>query len=127
MVILTATNRTNVTFNIQGFGSELIKKLNAISAISIRYNAQVNVFENKASYTFRESTTGENLARPEWGNTGGTITFHSHSCDHATAAIELIDLLISFGLEPQYFKEVIKTHRDNGDAYKVPQTFVVPA
>ncbi len=119
MKISTYDNRTAVTFNIEAFGDEFVMKSNAVKQISKKHNAQYMLFGNRSH--LKQNLKGEFIGY-DLGNSGGTITFHSHSCDHKQAAQELIDLLISWGYpKPKYFTEVIKTHRADGTPYKVPQ------
>jgi hypothetical protein len=116
-----SNNRTSVTFTVNGFGNELIKQMNEINTISNKYNAQVNLFNNKPA--FKSNVDGKLLA-PQFGSSGGTITFHEHSCEHVKAAMELIELLESYGYVNEYFEEVIRTHKADGTPYKIAQTFI---
>lgn len=89
-------NRTNVTFNVSGEHNELATLLNKITAIERKYNAQSNIYSNKSSLVFDKKG---DLIGTAIGNSGGTITFHSHSCNHEEAAKELENLLNSVGNE----------------------------
>lgn len=122
MKISTYSNRTLVTFNVVAYGEEFTRQRNEIYRLCKRYNAQEMLFANRSC--IRYNTKGEAIGYTT-GNSGGTITFHSHSCDHAAAAAELVALLRSFGhTHIRYFKEVICTHRADGTAYKLPQRFI---
>lgn len=122
MKITIADNRTNVTFTLQSIGNSLTEKSNQIHAICKRFNAQENLFNNRSS--FKTDKHG-NAISPQLGSIGGTVTFHSHSCDHITAANELVLLLESFGVPvSEILKEVIRTHRKDGTPYKCAQTFI---
>jgi hypothetical protein len=117
-------NRTCVTFTFQLKGSNHVRLSNKITEICIKYNAQQHIYSNVSPYRYdkRGNVIGEQL-----GSSGGTVTFHSHSCNHRKAAAELIELMEANGLKNSFFEEVIRTHRENdGTPYKVPQTFIEP-
>jgi len=82
-------NRSNVTFNIGGSHNDYVELFNKIVAIERKYNAQSNIYSNRSSLIFDDK---EVIGLTD-GNSGGTITFHSHSCDHKAAAAELETLL----------------------------------
>lgn len=85
-------NRTNVTFNIGGNHNEYVELFNKVVAIERKHNAQSNLYSNKSSLVFDKKGNVIGLTD---GNTGGTVTFHSHSCNHIDAANELGELLNS--------------------------------
>lgn len=121
MDIITYNNRTCVTFNLTGVGAALIHKENKVTEICRKHNAQDMLFENISPY--KKNRLGE-IIGAQLGNTGGTVTFHSHSCNHVDAANELIEYLVSIGHTARYFIEVEKTHRADGTPYKTPQYFI---
>lgn len=122
MKISTYNNRTAVTFNLVAFGNDFVIKSNQITHLSKKYNAQEMLFSNQSHLKFDNKG---NIIGYNSGNSGGTITFHSHSCNHQEASQELINLLLSFGMEqPKYFIEVVKTQRADGTSYKRPQYFI---
>lgn len=93
MEIKSYDNRTCVTFNVTGYGSEFALRYNAVTAIAKKHNAQQMLFTNKNYFT---TNSKGNYSGDSFGDSGGTITFHSHSCNHKEAAQELITLLESF-------------------------------
>lgn len=121
MTTTTFRNRINVTFNIIGKGEQHIDNINKVQKIASNHNAQVNLFNNKSSLKF---DTKGNVIGEQMGNIGGTITFHKEDCDHKAAAEELISFLKSLGLVNENYAEVIKTHRNDGTPYKMPQYFI---
>lgn len=92
MKISTYDNRTTVTFNIQGIGSRLAEKINPVYKITDKHNAQVMLFSNVSPWKYDKKG---NIIGEQLGDTGGTITFHSHSCEHSEAANELVTYLKS--------------------------------
>lgn len=119
MKILTYNNRTLVTFNIEAKGNAFVDMSNQITALARKHNAQSMLFENKPAFIFGKLPNGETGCAASMGNEGGTITFHSHSCNHSAASQELINLLLSFGVpQPKYFIERVETHKADGTAYK---------
>lgn len=121
MKTIKSKNRTNITFNVIDFGNLFTDKMNQIHFIAKKHNAQVNVYSNASHLKFDKNS---NIIGFDFGNAGGSITFHSHSCDHESAASELISLLESYGYKNEKFEEVIKTHKEDGTPYKKPQTFI---
>ena len=113
-------NRINVSFSISAKGSSNVNIANKINGIAKKFNAQTNIMENKAPYVFHEN--GDTT--PVVGSFGGAITFHASEQNYQDGAKELIAYLESVGLHNEEFKEVTKTHRDNGEPYKRPQTFI---
>ena len=85
-------NRSKVTFNIGGNHNDYAELFNKVVAIERKHNAQSTIYGNKSSLVFDKSA---NLIALTDGNSGGTVTFHSHSCSAKEAAIELIELLES--------------------------------
>lgn len=116
----------SVTFNISGLGNELIKRVNEVNALAKKHNAQKNIFENKSPFrtTYNPKTVQE-ITTARIGDYGGTITFHDHSCKPYEAYQELIELLEPYAEGIEYWEEVRKTHRENGEPYKCPQMFTV--
>lgn len=90
MKISTYDNRTCVTFNVIEKGGKQIEFLNKIHKITSRHNAQQMLFDNVSPWKYDKKG---NLIGEQFGDTGGTVTFHSHSCNHMDAANELIDFL----------------------------------
>jgi hypothetical protein len=121
MKISTYENRILVTFNILGVGNELSHKYNNVCEISSKYDAQQMLFQNVSNW--KRDKNGE-IIQSQMGNIGGTVTFHSHSCDINTASNELIQYLKSIGLSPSYYEEVVKHFRKDGTKYKRPQHFL---
>lgn len=111
------SNRISVSFQVSNTVS------NQINEIVKKYNAQSGLYDN--------SIGGSVLShdRQSWikkGQTvGGSIVFHSHSCDIEKGAKDLINLLESNGLKNETFQEVLRTHRSDGIAYKMPQPQIV--
>jgi hypothetical protein len=85
-------NRSKVTFNIGGNHNDYVELFNKVVAIERKHNAQSTIYSNKSSLVFDKNA---NLIGLTDGNSGGTVTFHSHSCSAKEAAIELIELLES--------------------------------
>lgn len=79
-------NRSKVTFNIGGNHIDYVELFNKIVAIEKKYNAQSTIYCNKNSLVFDKNA---NVIG------GGTVTFHSHSCNPKEAANELVKLLES--------------------------------
>jgi len=80
-------NRSNVGINITGKGNEFVALCNKVTALCKKHNAQENL-TTKASHLERNKM-GEIVGYSN-GNCGGTITFHSHSCDPEIAVKELL-------------------------------------
>lgn len=121
MKISTYKNRIAITFNLSGIGNEMTNKYNAVCKISSKHNAQQMLFENKSNW--KRDKNGV-IIEAQLGNIGGTITFHSHSCDINTASNEMIEYLKSIGLTPEYYKEVVKHFKKDGTPYKQTQYFL---
>lgn len=121
MKTTTSKNKTTVTFTVMSFGNTHVDQINTINNISKKYNAQVMLFNNISHLKLNKHG---NLIGFQIGSTGGTITFHSHSCDHNSASFELIGYLESLGYKNEKFQEVEKTHRLDGTFYKKPQIFI---
>lgn len=85
-------NRSNVSFNLEADHKEYVNIMNRITNIERKYNAQSNIYQNRKSLIFDKHV---NVVGTTYGNCGGTITFHNHSCDPKKAAKELIELLES--------------------------------
>lgn len=102
-------NHINITFNISGVGDNLTKLINPVNAIAKKHNAQLNLFQNKSSY---KTDKNGNIMSPQLGNSGGTITFHSHSCDINEAADELVVYLQSIGLRLNEVYQYNETTRE---------------
>jgi hypothetical protein len=83
-------NRSNVTLNILGYGNEHVEICNKITAICRKYNAQQNIYSNTSHLIFNKRGDVIGFAN---GNSGGTITFHSHSCEPQKAVEELLNAL----------------------------------
>ena len=83
-------NRSNVTLNISGYSNEYVEICNKVTAICRKYNAQKNIYNNTShlKYDRQGNVIGFNN-----GNSGGTITFHSHSCEPKKAVEELLNEL----------------------------------
>lgn len=127
MKIIHYSNRIAITFKI---GNEYA---NEISRICKKYNAQDGLYDNQIASTTLSHDRSHWIKGGE-PIIGGTITFHSHSCDPLIATLELITFLKSKGLViNEELKEVTKTHRDKatylhpiGSPYKITQTFLEP-
>lgn len=70
-------NHSTVGINIVGIGNDYTKLFNKVDAICKKHNAQDGMYE-KSTNDNRES--------------GGAITFHSHSCNPKEAVEELTNL-----------------------------------
>ena len=81
-------NRSKVCIQVQGEHNEYVTAINAIHAIAKKYNVQDMLFENRSSLIYNKLGNAIGFTH---GNTGGTITFHSHSCNPKEAAQELIN------------------------------------
>ena len=86
------SNRSTVTFTVQGHHNELTKLLNKIDRLRKAHNAQVTIFCNEDSLKYNKRG---DVVEVGVGNEGGSITFHSHSCNPKEAASELVKLLHS--------------------------------
>lgn len=85
-------NRSNINFNIGGNHTDYVTLHNKVTSIASKYNAQTNIYSNKSSLVFDNKANVIGLTD---GNSGGTITFHSHSCSPKDAVLELENLLKS--------------------------------
>ena len=83
-------NHSNVCFNFYGFGNDHVIFSNAITAFCKKYNGQDNLYVNV--YSFKYDRTSRILG-PQMGNTGGTVTFHGHSCAHVDVMKEFLQLI----------------------------------
>jgi hypothetical protein len=81
-------NRSNVTLNISGYGDEYVIMCNKVTAICRKYNAQENIYNNASHLKYDKEG---NVIGFTNGNSGGTITFHSHSCEPKKAVEELLN------------------------------------
>ncbi|MDR0872244.1 MAG: hypothetical protein LBN27_02095 [Prevotellaceae bacterium] len=82
-------NRSNVTLHVTGEHNAYVTALNAIHAICKKHNAQENIYENRSAL---KSNRLGNVIDLTHGSSGGTVTFHSHSCDPKAAVQELVNL-----------------------------------
>jgi hypothetical protein len=110
-------NRTNLTFCLTAYGNEGVEIFNKVMHLAKKYNAQINIFDNAPFHKFTQ-INGVPKAYAQWGSFGGTVTFHADKCDHDKGADDLIALI---GQKVTEYIEVVKTHRDDGSPYKVPQ------
>ena len=85
-------NRSKVTFNVSGNHNDYVSILNQISIIERKHNAQSMIYKNRNSLIFDKNGKVKGLKN---GDSGGTITFHSHSCNPKKATKELVELLES--------------------------------
>ncbi len=120
MKTTTHTNRISVTFTAKN-DTTILNKINEIVK---KYNAQDNLYNNEIG---AKTLSHDRTHFIDNKGIGGTVTFHSHSCDHAVASKELIALLESQGLVNELFVEVAKTHRADGTPYKCTQYFIEKA
>lgn len=85
-------NRTKVSFDFSGNHSDYVTLANQITEIERKHTAQSTLYSNSSSLVIDNKVNVIGLTD---GKSGGTITFHSHSCDPKEAASELISLLES--------------------------------
>lgn len=85
-------NRSKVTFNIGGNHNDYVELFNKVVAIERKHNAQSTFYSNKSSLVFDKNANVIGLTD---GNSGGTVTFHGHSCTPKEASHELVELLKS--------------------------------
>ena len=122
MKITHFNNRTSVTFTLTGVGAEHVRNVNKVYEIAGKHKAQCALFQNTAPYKY--SSKGE-LFGEQLGSHGGTITFHSHSCDHTSAGRAIAETLAKLGLTISgEYQEKVALFRMDGTPYKRPQTII---
>lgn len=120
MKITTTKTRTNISFSSRFENFDL---QNSIYAISRKYNAQVNIYNNAIggkTISYNRSHVIENTGF------GGAITFHSHSCNHLVSSQEMVNLLLSNGMKiSESLIEAPRTIRvKDGSPYKCENIFL---
>lgn len=84
--ILYYPNRICVTLNIHGPRNDFVNACNKVSDICKKHNAQEHLFCNESHLV--HDRNGDVVGFKN-GNSGGTITFHVHSCVPENAFNEL--------------------------------------
>lgn len=85
-------NRTKVSFDFSGNHNDYVTLANQITEIERKHTAQSTLYRNRSSLVF--DNKGNVIGLTD-GKSGGTVTFHSHSCDTEKSSNELISLLQS--------------------------------
>lgn len=117
MKVITYNNRVTLTFVTHKDNA------NSIYAIIAKHKGQSGLYDNSIG----GSTISHDRSHiiPSGPTIGGTVIFHSHSCDHNKAAAELIEYFYGLGEKIEMFTEVAKTHKADGSAYKKIQYEIV--